>query len=124
MSRIYIASRYSRKPEMLKYISVLESAGHTVQADWLQSNHDHTPSIDCAEIDITDVSACDIFLTFTEEPRTTNSRGGRHVEFGMALALKKRLIIVGPEENIFHSLPQVERVDTFRELKYLIGVSS
>lgn len=36
------------------------------------------------------------------------SRGGRHVEYGIALALEKAVIVVGPQENIFHLLPQVE----------------
>jgi hypothetical protein len=35
-------------------------------------------------------------------------KGGRHVEYGLALGLGKRLIICGPRENIFHTLPQVE----------------
>lgn len=36
------------------------------------------------------------------------SRGGRHVEFGMAIALGKRAIVVGSQENVFHLLPGVE----------------
>jgi len=34
-------------------------------------------------------------------------RGGRHVEFGLALAQGKHLILVGQPENVFHHLPQV-----------------
>lgn len=41
------------------------------------------------------------------------SRGGRHVEFGMALAMDKRLVVVGPRENVFHLLPAVEQFDTW-----------
>ena len=44
-------------------------------------------------------------IVFTGEPSTS---GGLHTEFGMALALKKRLILVGPRENVFHTLPEVE----------------
>jgi hypothetical protein len=36
------------------------------------------------------------------------ARGGRHVEFGMAYAWGKRLIVVGPREHVFHALPLVE----------------
>ena len=34
-------------------------------------------------------------------------RGGWHVEFGLALAQGKHLILVGQPENVFHHLPQV-----------------
>lgn len=36
------------------------------------------------------------------------SRGGRHVEFGLAVGRGKRCIVVGPRENVFHLLPTVE----------------
>jgi hypothetical protein len=38
-------------------------------------------------------------------------RGGRHVEFGLALAWSKHLIVAGPREHVFHWLPQVRWVD-------------
>jgi len=34
----------------------------------------------------------------------------------MALALRKRLILVGPRENIFHTLPQVEHREGWPQL--------
>jgi hypothetical protein len=43
------------------------------------------------------------------------NRGGRHVEYGMALASKKYVVIVGPAENVFHSLPQVPRYATWTD---------
>ena len=84
------------------------------------SNHNHTPDVRCAEIDVADIEACEIVIVFSETPRETNSRGGRHVELGMALALKKRIFVVGPVENVFMSLPQIQRVGTFRQLKHLL----
>jgi len=44
-------------------------------------------------------------ITFTETPRSSNSRGGRHVEFGIALGMRKRAVVIGPRENVFHCLP-------------------
>ena len=41
------------------------------------------------------------------------ARGGRHVEFGMAIAAQKRIVVIGPRENIFHWLPMIEQFDTF-----------
>ena len=38
-----------------------------------------------------------MLIAFSEEPRALNaSRGGRHVEFGIALALGKKVAVVGP----------------------------
>lgn len=43
------------------------------------------------------------------------ARGGRHVEFGVAVASCKRLVVIGPRENIFHHLPRVEVFPTLGE---------
>lgn len=118
--KVYLAGRYSRKPEFLRFMDIIQASGHEVQADWLKSNHDHTPHAECAQIDVADIKACDVLIAFSEEPRVNNSRGGRHVELGIALALGKRIIIVGPVENVFMALPEIERVDTFREVKHLL----
>ena len=40
--------------------------------------------------------AADAVITFTEIPNTILATGGRHVEFGLALAQAKRVIVVGP----------------------------
>ncbi len=60
-----------------------------------------------AREDFLDVVMCDVLIAFTEAPRSSSSRGGRHVEFGIALGLKKPVWIVGPRENIFHWLEDV-----------------
>lgn len=41
------------------------------------------------------------------------ARGGRHVEFGLAVAWEKRIVVIGPQENIFHWLPMVEHYPNF-----------
>lgn len=69
-----------------------------------------------AQHDWDDVMAADVVISFTEQPRTAGgSRGGRHVEFGAALAAGKRCIVVGWRENVFHCLPQVEFFPTWAE---------
>lgn len=65
--------------------------------------------------DYQDVRRADVLVAFTEPPRSTASRGGRHVELGLALAWTEHIIIVGPRENVFCWLPWVdhyERWDT------------
>jgi hypothetical protein len=107
--RIYIASRYDRRFEMLGVTGVLVRAGHDVTSRWIEGRGDG-PEVAAAE-DLEDVLRADCLVSFTEEPAASVSwaaRGGRHVEFGLALAAGKRLCLVGPRENIFHFLSRVE----------------
>jgi len=127
-ARIYLASRYSRFPEMRGYRSELEKAGFEVTSRWINGNHqidDAGLSIQAKEAerlrfaqeDYDDLRAADVVISFTEAPRSSNSRGGRHVEHGMAVALGKRVIVVGHRENVFHCLPQVEFFPTWDEAR-------
>lgn len=60
--------------------------------------------------DAVDIVLCDMFINLAEEPRG-DGRGGRHVEFGYALALGKELINIGPRETVFHHLDNVQSFD-------------
>jgi hypothetical protein len=64
--------------------------------------------------DYADLLKADCTISLMETPRN-NSRGGRHVEFGIAVALGHRLMVVGPRETVFHHLPEVEHFDTWEE---------
>lgn len=123
---IYLASRYSRFQEMQRYRDQLEAAGHTVTSRWINGDHqidDAGLSIQSKEAERIrfaqeardDLLRADCVISFTEAPRSSNSRGGRHVEHGMALALNKRVIIVGHRENVFHCLPECEFFQTWQE---------
>lgn len=46
-----------------------------------------------------------VYLVFTEPANPGGrNRGGRHVEYGIALALSKDIVVVGEPENVFHNL--------------------
>lgn len=129
---IYLAARYSRREELAGYARELESLGHTVTSRWLSGDHtiDDVEDGDSGVInpekdarraqyaleDIEDVLAADTIISFTEEPRTTWTRGGRHVEYGIALAMGLRTMFVGPRENIFHWAEGAEFFPTWQEL--------
>jgi hypothetical protein len=68
-----------------------------------------------AQDDFRDVLMCDLLIGFTEKPREGGSRGGRHVEFGIALGRMKQVWIVGPRENIFCWLEDVRQFDTWED---------
>lgn len=107
--KFYLAARYSAQERMRECASDLANLGHRVMSSWITGKHDGWQSGPAALEDVQDLAHSDCVISFTEEPRTlTDSRGGRHVEFGMAWAFGKRLIIVGWRENVFHHLPNVE----------------
>lgn len=113
--RLYIAARYSRKQEMEQVRDRLERNSIEVTSGWLDEPHaPDTPldgissdqSREYAQKDLDDIDRSDTFLFFSEDVLTP--RGGRHVEFGYALAKGKDIYVIGDEENIFHFLPQVK----------------
>lgn len=155
---IYLASRYSRREELCGYRTLLQKHGHVVNARWLNGKHqisdagvpigdegERLVEGDCgstdpaaaalrqsfAEEDLRDLLEADCIISFTEPPRSTASRGGRHVEHGFVLGWNriaameglntKRVIVVGYRENLFHWIPEVEFVDTWEQLLALLG---
>lgn len=112
--KIYLAARYSRRDQLRSVADELRRLGHTITSRWLETEWVNRPSDSCAAppeyretyatVDMEDVRAADCVISFTEAPGD-GSRGGRHVEFGLAVAWGKRLIVVGHRENLFHHLP-------------------
>jgi nucleoside 2-deoxyribosyltransferase len=115
--KIYLAARYSRRDQLRALAEQLREAGHTVTSRWLETEWANRPDQSSAAppeyrakyalIDLEDVDAADVVVSFTEAPGD-GSRGGRHVEHGYALAKGKRLVVVGYRENLFHEHPSVE----------------
>jgi hypothetical protein len=117
--KIYIAARYDRRFEMLGVAAELNRAGHVVTSRWIEGGRGDDPAIIAAVEDVNDLTRADCLVTFTEEPERNvpwAARGGRHVEFGLALAMGKRVCVVGPRENVFHHLLRVEAYATLRDL--------
>lgn len=139
--KIYLAARYSRREELCRYRAELEAMGHTVTSRWLDGNHqisdygtpinDDGESITAfgqteraaqlrqqfAEEDLQDVVDADLLIAFTELPRSSASRGGRHVELGVAIGMRKYVMIVGPRENVFCWLPGIPVYTTWADAR-------
>lgn len=127
--RIYLAGRYSRREELCQYRDEARSLGYEITSRWLEGNHQLHPNPEMvdghdgqtpfeaepfARDDFHDVLRADIVILFTEPPRSKASRGGRHVEFGIGLAARKELWIVGPRENVFHTLNFVHQYEDWQ----------
>lgn len=140
--QIYLAARYSRREELCGYREQIRTLGHNVDAVWLNGEHqisnegtpigEHGEALvegdggsdseraaalrqKFAQEDFRDVMMSDLLIAFTEPPRSSASRGGRHVELGIALGMMKRVWIVGPRENIFCWLEDVRHFPTWDE---------
>jgi hypothetical protein len=128
--KIYLSARYSRHLELQTYAKHLESLGHEITSRWIQGNHEisgisrgninHKDNERLAREDYYDLLIAEQVICFTELSESSYSRGGRHVEYGIALALNKRLIIIGHRENVFYFLPEIPFYETWNEaLAYL-----
>lgn len=127
MKRIYLAARYSRRDELRGYAGLLAERGYQITARWLYGTHEivdgrsveaaHKDRIKFAIEDYNDVQIADTVISFTEPEGNIQGRGrgGRHAEFGIALALKKRCVVIGFRENVFHSLPEVHFYETWED---------
>lgn len=124
--KIYLAARYSRRDEMRKIAATLVEYGHQITSCWITttwgeperkamwggSTDANLPAPpehreEYAVKDLDDVMDADCVINFTEAPGA-GGRGGRHVEMGVALATRKRTIVIGFRENIFHHYQRVE----------------
>lgn len=126
--KIYLAARFSRRHECHALGQFLQSHGHEIVSRWTKPGEDHViPAGVSAEAEFTerrrfavedceDVRNCDWMISLMDEPRS-GGRGGRHVEFGMALGLGKDLTIIGPRETVFHCLDEVDHYVTVEEFK-------
>lgn len=127
--KIYLSSRFGRAAELREYREELTAMGHVVIASWLDEPIGNDGIVDpaalsqFAEQDIADMHRCEAIIAFTEESNSPFSRGGRHVEFGVMLERSHvmhllgqtpvDLWVVGPCENVFHSLPFVNRCESW-----------
>lgn len=121
--KVYLAAPYRRREELQRYRDDLydkDTYGRrpiVVTNRWLdlpdgppvtEEEVATNPSVgrSLARDDTEDLRGCDLFVVFTEPPVVTD-RGATEVEWGMAIAYSKRLALVGPRTNVFHTLEEV-----------------
>lgn len=111
--KVYIAAPYPLRDKAATMMRVLELKGIEVTSRWLKA-----PDTMCdehARKDLDDVAAADLLLAFNPDGWGEKGTGGRHVEFGYALALGKPILLVGERTNIFHHLSNVTQIDELQD---------
>lgn len=117
---IYIAAPYEHRPTAVLIANALSGMGYSLCARWLTPEHDddgkNSPLGDVpsehALDDLEDVLDCDVLIAINPENFARSGTGGRHVEFGIAVARSKRIILIGDRTNVFHFLPSVMHIAT------------
>lgn len=111
---VYVAAPYQMKPQAATVAAVLRGKGHKVSSTW----HDREDENDeaTARRDLEEVEACEAFLLINPEEWDRSGTGGRHVEFGYALARSKDMIIFGVRSNLFHQFEAIRFIGSLEEL--------
>jgi nucleoside 2-deoxyribosyltransferase len=124
MTSVYLSARFGRKLELQRYAEELTLLDIEVTSRWLTSP---TPELTddawrgLAAVDKADIERADALVLFAEPNR--DGGGGRHVEFGIALALGKQVIVVGAVENLFQRLPEITVVEDWPDARQLLASS-
>ena len=135
---IYLISRYGRIEEMQAIAADLTELGHDVCSSWVKGEHkalDNKATFEQLQrwcnIDIKDLEQASLIIAFTEQPGNSHARGGRHVEYGYALAFAQNaphhvwLHVVGHRENMHYCAPEIVFWNTWEALRaHLIMTSS
>lgn len=115
--RVYLAGPFSARESIAAHIADLRAIGYECRTRWLDGGHQPPdPSMPFVEPDpfaapsrfagedLEDIEVADLLIMFTPAAlgSTGGRRGGRHVETGYAMALRKPVVIVGQAENVFH----------------------
>ena len=124
MTSYYLSSRYSNAKMLNHYADMVEAAlpEAIVLSTWHREAAQNVEDIltateltanpdvgwYCAERVLHDMDAADTLVAFTGE----GGKGGRHVEYGYAIATNMRLVVVGERDNVFYCHPEVEHFDT------------
>jgi len=114
MLKVYIAAPYPWRDSAIGQMRALEQAGFEVTSTWLRQIDVEADAY--ARLDLSDVARADVLVAINPPEWEKGGTGGRHVELGYALALHKRVVLVGNASNIFHHLNDIVRVPTCYEL--------
>ena len=113
MLRVYIAAPYPCRDYAERVMHLLEGHGVDVTSHWLKTPGGLTDGY--AREDLADVARADLLLALNPKDWAGRGTGGRHIEFGYALALGKPIILVGERSNVFHYLDTVNVIPDVAE---------
>jgi len=114
-NKVYVAAWYSERARAKAAARELERAGYVITSPWIDGGTDTAQGYELMKAAIEDLNGvvqADYLMLLALPFGTQYSGGGRWVEFGYALALGKRMVVIGSHETIFCHLPQVRVYST------------
>lgn len=123
----YLAAKYSYRTRCQMVASYLVKACHQVRARWLTGAHDSLQPEDQARYaseDLEDINQADTVVVFHFPCGDPEPSTGRHIEYGYALAMGKRVILVGPRTSVFHYLDSIQHYATLEQFLLSVDQSS
>lgn len=132
MTSIYLASAFLRRSEIARDATLLRRDGLTIVSTWHDAPHDITPEAELtyqqrarlAQRDRDDLEQAAVLVLYGDPPGEYAGNGGKHVEFGYALALDLHIVIIGHRESIYAYLPNVVFCETPEIARvYLAGLT-
>ena len=116
---VYFCSQYQTRTLLRDVRTSLERAGIMVRSRWIDNN-DERPMSEWIDVNLVDLTASEVVVFFSLPEQHGWPTPGRHVELGHALALKKKVILVGKPESLFHFHPRIEVVPKLEGLPMAI----
>ncbi len=115
--KFYVASKWENKEEVRKLMYVLIEHGHTITEDWTHSTEENNEK--AASADFKGVHDCDVFIGLFDKPYQYK---GALVEFGMALAFYKPVVVIGHgiDDQTFIHLPLIRLMNTVEDFISLL----
>jgi len=113
--KLYIAAPIQLRPIAQQLMTELQAAGYRVTARWLRV--DDMPDTEAAaRMDLEDIDEAEALVLLNFDEWRNGGTGGRHAEFGYAIAKGKTLFLVGVCTNVFHYLTDVHVVPHLAQL--------
>ncbi len=115
----YFASKYSNLDALNEIKEKLEATPHNhVNSRWLHGGHTGGTTGDkrrYAEDDMLDIERATTTVVFELPIGKAEPSTGRAFELGYAVALGKRVVLVGEKRSVFHYLSGIEHYATVEE---------
>lgn len=120
--KIYLAAQFKEQALMREWRNKLTATGHTITSSWLDVNEstETTQAAIEAVKDLREIKEAHCIISHTLKRGDLFTGGGRHIEYGYALALDKLMINVGGIESVFHEIPTVIRRNSIEEVIKLL----
>lgn len=112
MIQVYLCAPFREQDRARAIANVLRLNKIAICSRWITSTEADTPESweKCAQGDLDDVRKAHILMAINPESWREKGTGGRHVEFGYALAMQIPILLYGERTNAFHYLAQVEHL--------------